>query len=204
MTFKSLLAASAVGAALSLGISPSASAGPDPYIGDIQIFAGNFCPRSWTETNGQLLPIAQNTALFSLLGTTYGGDGRTTFALPDLRSRTMIGQGNGPGLPAKTWGQRGGTETTTIGIANYPSHTHRAGVQTQRTDADAAQAKRNSFAPTAELNTYHSGDAPERKFMNLNSIVADPAGGGQPVNNMQPSLGIVHCIALQGVFPSRN
>ncbi len=204
MTFKALLAASAIGAALTFSISPSASAGPNPYIGDIQIFAGNFCPRSWAEANGQLLPIAQNTALFSLYGTTFGGDGRTTFGLPDLRGRTMVGEGVGPGLPNESLGQRGGAEQTTIGIANYPSHSHRAGIQTHRTDADSTRAKRNAFAPTSEANTYHSGDAPDRKFMNLNSIVADPAGGGQPVNNMQPSLGITHCVALQGVFPSRS
>lgn len=202
--YKSFMAASAMAAALSFSYSPTVSAGPDPMLGDIQIFAGNFCPRSWAEANGQLLPISQYTALFSLYGCTYGGDCRTTFALPDLRGRAIIGEGTGPGLPAKTWGQKGGAETVTIGIANYPSHNHRVGIQTQRTDADTPSAKRNAFAPTAEPNTYHSGDAPDRKFMNLNSIVADPAGGGQPFGNMQPSLGIMHCVATQGTFPSRN
>lgn len=202
MTYNALMGAALFSAALTFS-SPAANAGPDPFLGEVQIFAGTFCPRGWAEMNGQLLPIAQNSALFSLYGPTFGGDGRTTFALPDMRGRTMVGEGTGPGLSSVRLGDSSGSENTTLTVNNLASHSHRAGVQTNSNTADSTTPRRNAFAPTAD-NSYYTGTDPVGKFMNPNSISVDPAGSGQPVNNMQPSLTIMHCVATQGVFPSRN
>ncbi len=170
----------------------------DPFIGQIQAFGFNFAPRGWAFCDGQLLPISQNTALFSLLGTTYGGDGRLTFALPDLRGRSIIHPGQGPGLSSITQGERAGSENITLTGNNMPSHNHNvsvavnsgSGEESSSTSYLAGHANAFSEAPT-------SGAA-------LAGVNQTNAGGNQPVNIRNPFLGIYICIALQGIFPSRN
>lgn len=202
MSIKGALTASAIAIAATISTSAPAQATADPLLGTIQTFGFNFCPRGWAQTNGQLLAISQNTALFSLLGTTYGGDGRTTFALPDLRGRSAIHVGTGPGLSPVTWGQKLGAQQTTLSILNMPSHNHRAGI---RTVADAATSnipRTNAFA-TADANLYANA-TPRNRFMNNSTVVVDTAGGSQPFSIQSPALGVYHCIAMQGIFPSRN
>ena len=180
----------------------------EPFIGQITMFAGNFAPRSWAFCDGQLLPINQNQALFSILGTTYGGDGRTTFALPDLRGRVAVGEGQGPGLSNYSLGQRGGQQSVTITQSNMPSHTHTAtsvanAVAPAGNSNDAAN---NFWADDAGVSsgTYHTG--PASATMNAGAIATtvNPAGGGQGHENRQPHLAVNYIIALFGVFPSRN
>lgn len=168
----------------------------EPFIAEIRIFAGNFAPRGWAFCNGQLLPISQNTALFSLIGTTYGGDGRTTTALPNLQGRAPMHPGRGPGLTARRLGERGGTETITLSEAQMPNHTHRA-IGSGEDD--------NSTLPVnhyyGALSTVYTSPA------NLGAM-ADGSlpntGGSQPHNNMQPYLAINFIIALVGLYPSRS
>lgn len=167
----------------------------DPTLGQITMFGGNFAPRFWADCNGQLLAIASNAALFSILGTTYGGDGRTTFGLPDLRGRLPMHTGTGPGLTPRTLGQRAGSETTTLSVLNLPSHGHAISAKAEGntddpTNAFVAGDGTNSFGTTSDLT------------MNGNSV--SPTGGNQPFNNMPPFSVIRFIIALQGVFPSRN
>lgn len=186
----------------------------DPFLGQITMFAGSFAPRNWAFCSGQLLPIAQNTALFSILGTTYGGDGRSTFGLPDLRGRVAIGsEGNsaGPGLTPRNLGSRGGTETQTLTTNQIPSHTH-----TATSTANAVAPAGNSNDAVGNLwaddlgvssGTYHTGDgSPTISPMHSDAVqtTVDPNVGGQAHNNMQPFLAINFIIALQGTFPSRN
>ena len=162
----------------------------EPFIGQIVQFGGNFAPRGWAFCNGQLLSISQNTALFSILGTTYGGDGRTTFGLPELRGRVPMHPGDGPGLAPRNLGEKGGTESNTLTTANLPSHTH--GIAR---DAETTTNRPSSSALPARGNRYaDSGD-----------VVASPAtGGSQAFTNIQPYQCINFLIALQGIFPSRN
>ncbi len=169
------------------------------HIGDIKIFAGNFAPKFWALCQGQLVSIASNSALFSILGTTYGGNGTTNFALPDLRGRVPIGWGNGPGLTGVSLGDMSGTENTTLSVANLPSHTHtlnaKAGVGSQAAPGGnilAASDQRNSQYTNAAADTNLSGGA------------IGSTGSGTGHSNMQPSLGMNFIICLQGVFPSRN
>jgi microcystin-dependent protein len=183
----------------------------EPFLGMISIFGFNFAPRGWAFCQGQLLPIAQNTALFALLGTIYGGDGRTTFALPDLRGRVPIGMGTGPGLSLRQIGQRLGTETNTLTTSNLPSHTHTATGTIKASDQVGTEQ-----IPSALTNTPGAGvvsNRPVSSFNNgspnvvLNSdmqITVANTGGNQAFNNMQPSLAMNFSIALQGIFPSRN
>ena len=164
-----------------------------PFLGQIQAFGFNFAPRGWAKCDGQLLPISQYQALFSLLGTTYGGDGRTTFALPDLRSRSMVGAGNGPGLDSISMGEKGGAPTHTLTIAQMPAHTHNVGVSSEAgEEAD----------PTNKHIASHAGGFAEDANGNL--AAPSSVGGGQSFNIRNPFLGINVCIALQGVFPPRN
>ena len=203
MTIRNLLLCAA--AATAFSYSSTSEAGLDAYIGEIQITPYTFCPRNTIEANGALLPIAQNSALFSLYGTTFGGDGRTTFGVPDLRGRTIVGIGNGPGLTPRVQGQKSGSETNTITTANTPSHTHRAGIQTYDDPANSTTPKGNAFGVTA-TNTYVTNEtAPSGKFMNPLSVTVDPAGGTSvPVNNMQPFNVIRYCVTTQGTYPSRS
>ena len=170
----------------------------DPFIAQIVMFGGNFAPRGWAFCDGQLLPISQNTALFSILGTTYGGDGRTTFGLPDLRGRFAMHEGNGPGLTPRPLGQKSGTETNTLSVAQLPSHTH---------TAMGTESRGNSEVPTN--NTWASRSR-DRDYSNVAPSVAMSAasightGSGQAINNMPPYQVVNYIIALVGVFPSRS
>lgn len=177
------------------------------YIGQIFMFAGNFPPRGSAFCNGQLLPIQQNEALFSILGTTYGGDGRTSFALPDLRGRAPIQQGTGPGLSSYSLGQKVGQESITLTQAQLPAHTHTANTVAAQGNGTTNVADGNSFSHTARTandatNLYNSS-APTIN-MHANSVAIGETGQGQTVNNMQPSIAINYCIATQGIYPSRS
>lgn len=180
----------------------------DPFLAEIKLFGGNFAPRGWALCDGQLLPISQYSALFSILGTVYGGDGRTTFALPDLRGRTPIGQGNGPGLSSNRLGQKGGRETITLTINELPSHSHVATASTTiHVSDEAGEDDPDGNYIGGGLDIFSSSPASGNKL-------ADPAatttttvgntGGQRPYNNMQPYTCLNYIIALQGVFPSRN
>jgi len=178
----------------------------EPFIGQIQLFPYNFAPRSWAPCNGQLLPIAQNTALFSLIGTFYGGDGRTTFALPDLRGRVPVGAGHGPGLSNWNVGQQGGSESNTITTQQMPSHNHTfSGTVTVPVSAEDADQDEAAGKYLANGTFYHNAaDASYGAGPIAVAGTVGNAGGGTPVNNIQPSLGMHYCIALQGIFPSRS
>ncbi|MFD2165900.1 phage tail protein [Thalassotalea euphylliae] len=180
----------------------------EPFIGQITMFAGNFAPRGWAFCHGQLLSIASNSALFSILGTTYGGDGRTTFGLPDLRGRFPTAQGNGPGLSPYNLGQKGGTEDVVLTAAQMPSHTHviDAKAKSNNSPGDANTAAGNSWSNDAGFySATYSTQAPTTD-MHPNSIEATAAntGGGQAQTNIPPYLAINFIIALVGIFPSRN
>ncbi|RMH16215.1 MAG: phage tail protein [Acidobacteria bacterium] len=173
----------------------------EPFLAEIRIFAGNFAPRGWAFCNGQLLPIAQNTALFSLIGTTYGGDGRTTTALPNLKGRAPMHPGRGPGLTARRLGQRGGTESITLTEAQMPSHTHTvraSAVPGNNLEPVGHWISRG--APPTPLNVF----APPSSTVPMNAGIVGNAGGSQPHNNMQPFLAMNFIIALVGLYPSRG
>jgi len=172
----------------------------DPFIAEIKMFGGNFAIRGFAMCSGQILSIAQNTALFSILGTTYGGNGQTTFALPDLRGRVPIHFGQGPGLANVSLGEVAGQSTVTLLTTQIPAHTHSLGC----TDATADSASPSSNVPASDAAgvTGAYSSAPPSATMNPAAIA--PAGGSQPHNNMQPYLGINFIIALEGIFPSRN
>ncbi len=170
----------------------------------IIMFGGNFAPRGWALCEGQLLPISQNSALFSLLGTTYGGDGRTTFGLPDLRGRVPLGNGNGPGLTPRSLGEKGGTENTTLTVTQMPAHTHPITVKVAVSTANGTtdEPNGNVLAGTTADN-YAAANAGNGQLGGV-SATEGSAGGNQPFNNMQPYQVLNFIIAMQGVFPSRN
>ena len=170
----------------------------EPFIAEIRIFAGNFAPRGWAFCNGQLLPIAQNTALFAIVGTTYGGDGRTTLGLPDLRGRAPMHPGRGPGLTSRRLGERGGVENVTLNLSQLPNHNHRI----QATNALATTGAPNNATLANTNGTLRYGDPTDPE--SLASEVIASAGGNQAHENMQPWLALNFIIALQGLFPSRN
>lgn len=174
----------------------------DQYLGEIRMFGGNFAPTGWALCDGQLLPISQNQALFAILGTTYGGNGVTTFALPDLRGRVPMGWGQGPGLSPRAIGEASGSETVTLIQTQMPAHTHLASATTQ---------DGNSTAPTGALwaTAVDSSNQQGSSYGTTPNTTMSPAaigmaGGNQPHDNMQPFLCVSFIIALQGVFPSRS
>jgi microcystin-dependent protein len=171
----------------------------DPFVAEIRIFPFNFAPRGWAFCNGQLLPISQNTALFSLLGTTYGGDGKTTFALPNLQGAAPMHPGQGPGLSLHDLGEASGSATVTLIESELPAHTHTLRAATDDADLQAPTPTR-SLARSTSGFAYVAGAA--------NTAMAATAigttGGSQPHNNLQPYLTLNFCIALQGVFPPRG
>lgn len=177
----------------------------DPFIGEVKLFGFNFAPRNYAFCNGAILSIAQNTALFSILGTTYGGNGQTTFALPNLTGRAAVGNGQGPGLTPRSLGETGGQATVTLLSTQMPQHNHGLNAATL-TPQNAAQ---NVASPTAQAqlglsapnNIYIDPVAPDTA-LNASSISA--AGGSVPHENAQPYLAISFCIAVFGIFPSRN
>ncbi|MDQ3278661.1 MAG: tail fiber protein [Bacteroidota bacterium] len=175
------------------------------YIAQIILFAGNFAPRGWAFCQGQLLSIAQNTALFALLGTTYGGNGQTTFALPDLRGRVPVGPGQGPGLSIINLGQVGGTETTTLLTTNMPAHNHTVSV-TPRAVSDAGDTSDPTNAYPANSGALDREYKASGTFVNMGAATATSgiAGGSQPFSIRNPYLGMNYIICMEGIFPSRN
>ncbi len=171
----------------------------DPFLGEIRMFGGNFAPRGWALCDGQVLPINQFQALFSILGTIYGGDGRTTFALPDLRGRVPMHMGSGAGLSNRPIGQRVGSETNTLNVNQLPAHTHSVTVPTTSALADDTQPANNRLGQTRA--DVYSQSAPDGA---LAGVTAAHTGGGQPVNNVQPVQVVNFIIALYGTFPSRQ
>jgi microcystin-dependent protein len=176
-----------------------------PFVAEIRPFCFNFAPKGWALCNGQLFPISQNTALFSLLGWTYGGDGQTTFALPNLQGRVPMHAGQGPGLSLRNLGEAGGTETVTL--AQMPAHSHSfsgtSGAADSRNPGPGSAYARSTNAQGATGGNYYAlGTSPGTGPLNAATVA--PSGGGQPHNNMQPYLTINWCIALQGIFPPRN
>ena len=178
--------------------------GSEPFIGQIQTFGFDFAPRGWATCDGQLLAIASNTALFSLLGTTYGGDGRTTFGLPDLRGRAPIHQGQGPGLTHRRMGERSGAETVTLDVSQMPAHNHDIFVEPGDGDTSSptGMVLAQALLSGRRDNQYAVLPDPAEDVLDLDAVSV--VGGGQAHANMQPFLTINYCIALTGVFPSRN
>jgi microcystin-dependent protein len=179
----------------------------NPFLGQMVLFAGNFAPRGWALCEGQLLSINSYQALFSILGTIYGGDGRTTFALPDLRGRAPVSPGTGPGL--RTWkqGERIGSEETYLNTNNMPSHTHpnslnHGGEDNLSATADGMLLASDARGGVTPLGIYVGGTA--TGSLRSDALTVGMTGSGLPFNNQQPSLGLYYIIALEGVFPSRN
>jgi microcystin-dependent protein len=168
----------------------------EPFLSEIRLMSFEFAPKGWAPCNGQLLPINQNQALFSLLGTTFGGDGRVNFALPDLRGRTPIHVGSG-----HTLGERGGEQAHTISIAELPEHVHVANATTAQADANSNGPAPTRMAATSNFSSLYGGAA-SLQAMAPNAL--GNVGGSQAHLNMQPFLTLGFCIALQGIFPSPN
>lgn len=182
----------------------------NPFLAEIRIFAGNFAPTGWAQCNGQLLPISQNTALFSLLGTTYGGDGKSTFALPNLQGSAPMQAGQGPGLSLRVLGEAGGEQTVTLLQTELPSHGHTLSATV--TAGTAGTSSNNQLALAtggggkqggANVVNYYSSNV-NQATTNLSGNALSTTGGGQPHNNMMPFLGLTFIIAMQGVFPPRS
>lgn len=170
----------------------------DPFVAEIRIFGFNFAPIGWALCNGQILPISQNTALFSLLGTTYGGNGQTTFALPNMQGNAPMHPGQGPGLSLHDLGETGGSETVTLLQSEIPAHSHN--FVCSNADSNAQGPTGNRFGGGIGIALYATPGA----LAQLANEALTPAGGDQPHNNMMPYLTLNFCIALQGVFPPRG
>jgi microcystin-dependent protein len=174
----------------------------DQFVAEIRIFPFNFAPKGWALCNGQLLPISQNTALFSLLGTTYGGDGKSNFALPNMQSNTPMQQGQGPGLSLRDLGEVGGEQAVTLLQTEMPAHSHTAiaatgggqGIPTGNAWASGLKTGPSLYSPPGANN----------KDVAMNPLALNIAGGNLPHNNMMPYLTLNFCIALQGIFPPRT
>lgn len=192
-----------VGVVMSMlvGMPSLTVAATEPFVGEIMMTGANFCPRGWVTLDGQLLPINQNQALFSLLGTTYGGDGRTTFGLPDLRGRMPLHPGQGPGLANKRQGEKGGAELHALTIAEMPQHHH---------GLNPSTGSGNQEVPTGNLLAVQKRKgqiyvpAGTGALTPMHATSVGPAGNSQPHNIMSPFLAVRFCIALQGVYPSRQ
>jgi len=172
----------------------------DPFVAEIRIFPFNFAPKGWAWCDGQLMPLSQNTALFSLLGTTYGGDGKSTFALPDLEGRAPMHPGQGPGLSLHDLGETGGSETVTLLESEIPAHSH--GLLANTAQANSKAPAGNVLARSFGGNVYLAPAGAPLVSMSDQSLA--PAGGDQPHNNLQPYLTFYFNIALQGVYPPRT
>ncbi len=172
----------------------------DPFVAEIRIFPFNFAPRGWAWCDGQLLPLSQNTALFSLLGTTYGGNGKSNFALPDLQGRAPMHPGQGPGLSLHDLGETGGSETVSLLESEIPSHSHSLRADAADPGEDRIPGPTEALARSTGGLLYGSAAS----LVPMSPQALAPAGGDQPHNNMQPYLTFYFCIALQGVFPPRT
>ncbi len=174
----------------------------EPFIAEIRIFAGNFAPRSWAFCDGQLLPISQNTALFSLIGTTYGGDGRTTTALPNLKGSAPMHPGRGPGLTSRRLGERGGTEFVTLSETQMPNHTHQLMARNDTSGNLGVPSNLRTLTRTAPGFAYQSDSS--NNIVSLANGALPNSGGSQSHNNLQPFLAMNFIIALLGRYPSRS
>lgn len=174
----------------------------DQYVGEIRMFAGNFAPTGWALCNGQILPITQNTALFSLVGTYYGGDGKSTFGLPNLQGSMPLGQGQGTGLTARNMGDTGGSPTVTLLQSQIPSHSHTPQAATAGgTDSPTNNVWGESKLGKTPLNLYAASSSSN---VQMNALALGFTGGNQPHNNMPPYTALSFIIALTGVFPPRS
>ena len=203
MKTRFLLTAAACASALAAGFAaPATAQSGDNFLGDIVLTGYTFCPRTMMEANGQLLAISQNDALFSLLGTIYGGDGRTTFALPDMRGRAPVHQGAGPGLPQVRLGQRYGAETNTMTAATMPNHGHAVGASTG-TPNQTSPGGHTIGSFTAGPNRY-AADTPNVAMESSPTTTITATGGSLRFNNIMPYTTIRYCVVTQGIYPSRN
>src|SRR4051812_10360999 len=173
----------------------------DPFVAEIRIFPFNFAPKGWAFCDGQILPLSQNTALFSLLGTTYGGDGKSNFALPNMQGGAPMHPGQGPGLSLHDLGETGGSETVTLLESEMPAHSH--SLRGFSAVGNRSTPIANSISRVTGSTPYVPGN-PTPALANMSDNAITPAGGDQPHNNMQPYLTLNFCIALQGVFPPRG
>lgn len=202
--------ASAAAFAASLGAGAAAYAQATPYVGQVMWTGANFCPVGWADANGQLLPISENETLFTLLGTTYGGDGQQTFAAPDLRGRVALHVGQGPGLSNRQLGEQIGTETTTLTANQMPAHSHGATTQyVMRAAAGNGTTPAPAGANLADGRTSRIfTSAPSNVDMDASALSVNTSvgatGGNQPFSNMQPFLVVKACISLYGIYPPQN
>ena len=171
----------------------------DPFVAEIRIFPFNFAPKGWAFCDGQLMPLSQNTALFALLGTTYGGDGKSTFALPNLQGLSAMHPGQGQGLSLRDLGEMGGTESVTLLVSEIPAHSHAANA-VGVLSTTAAPSTQTALSRSVNGSAYAPGGG---ALQQLAFEALPPAGGSLPHNNLQPYLTLNYCIALQGVFPAR-
>jgi len=174
----------------------------DPFVAEIRIFPFNFPPKGWAFCDGQILPLSQNTALFSLLGTTYGGDGKSNFALPNFQGTAPMHQGQGPGLSLRDLGETGGEQTVTLLESEMPQHSHVP--RANSLDTQVATPSGNTWAPPGAGRGLNIYDPATGSGAGMSSAAISPAGGDQPHNNMPPYLTLNFCIALQGVYPPRT
>jgi len=172
----------------------------DQYVAEIRIFGFNFAPIGWATCNGQIMPITQNTALFSLLGTTYGGNGTSTFGLPDLQARAALAAGQGPGLSLRTLGEIGGEQTVTLLQTQMPSHNH---IAQGGGDPIKGSPQSNAWGSSVK-GTTRLLYAPPSSPQQMNPLALTTAGGSQPHNNLPPYLTLTYCIALTGLYPPRG
>ncbi|HVN01418.1 MAG TPA: tail fiber protein [Caulobacteraceae bacterium] len=179
-----------------------------PYVGEIRMFGGNFAPAGWAFCSGQLMAISENPTLFQLIGTTYGGDGQNTFALPDLQGRLPVHQGTGPGLSPYVIGQQAGTESVTLTVNQIPSHNHNlvasTDVATLTNPSGGYFATAPTVPPSAQAALYVTNGAPAPTTGNLTANSVGQTGGSQPHDNVMPFLCVSFIISLFGIFPSQN
>lgn len=191
-----------------LVLATTVQAQGDPFLGEIRFFAGNFAPRGWALCDGQILPIAQNTALFSILGTTYGGDGRTSFGLPDMRGRSPLHAGTGPGLSQIRLGQRGGSELVHLTHLNLPSHRHNVSLIVSSGAADSQDGGylANPVAPLAQspVSQGYATNPEAGQRVSVQGIQEVAVGSNTPFDNRPPYVGVNCIIAIVGTYPSRN
>lgn len=171
-------------------------------IGEIRMFAGNFAPKGWAFCEGQLLSINEYQSLFSIVGNYYGGDGRTNFGLPDFRGRVSMGAGNGPGLTPREFSQKFGNETNVLQVSQLPPHNHDATINTVKEDGDKFKPKDTYLAADTSASIY-SQSSPDAQLA-PNSVTVGNTGGGQGVNNIQPTLVMNYIICTEGLYPQRN